>query len=193
MNTDTRGLVGTRTITPERLDEIIRRGEVVDLIDVRTPAEYRSAHAPAARSVPLQTLDPNAIISARGSEGGPLYIMCRSGNRSEKACAAFAAAGYGNLVVNVEGGALAWERAGLPLVRGRYVLPLDRQVRIAIGILVLLGAVLGYLVSPWFYGLSAYCGAGLVFAGITDICPLSWTIAKMPWNQGAVDPPACRR
>ncbi len=59
--------------------------------------------------------------------------------------------------------------------------------------LILLGAILGYLVSPWFYALSAYCGAGLVFAGITDICPLSWTVAKMPWNQAGGAAPSCAR
>lgn len=163
------------------------------MIDVRTPAEYRSAHIPVARSQPLESLDPKAVVSARESKGELFYVVCRSGNRSEKACAAFTTAGFGDLVVNVEGGTLAWEKAGLPLVQGRYVLPLDRQVRTVTGVLVLLGAVLGYLVNPWFYALSAYCGAGLIFAGITDICPLSWTIAKMPWNQAVGEPPHCSR
>ena len=180
------------SIKPEQLRERLQAGEEIDLIDVRTPAEYRSAHASSARCVPLQSLDPQAVFADR-DKSEPLYVMCRSGDRSSKACAAFAAAGYGDSVVNIEGGVLAWDRAGLPVVRGRYVLPLDRQVRIATGILVLLGAVLGYLVTPWFYALSAYCGAGMIFAGITDICPLSWTIAKMPWNEVPVEPPACCR
>lgn len=172
---------------------MLQNGEPVELIDVRTPAEYRSAHVAAARSEPLESLDANAIVSGRRSVNDSVYVMCRTGNRSEKACATFATAGYGDAVVNVEGGLVAWERAGLPLVRGRYILPLDRQVRIATGVLVLLGAVLGFLINPWFYALSAYCGAGLIFAGITDICPLSWTIAKMPWNQVSVDSPVCCR
>jgi hypothetical protein len=116
-------------------------------------------------------------------------MVCHSGTRGEKA---FAAAGLGGLVVDVEGGTLGWESAGLPLVRGRDVLPLDRQARIATGILVLLGAVLGYFVNPWFYALSACCGAGMIFAGITDICPLAWAIAKMPWNQAGGAPAQCR-
>jgi len=182
-----------RTITPRQLDEISRSGKPVEVIDVRTPAEYRSAHIPIARSQPLESLDPRAVVSDRESKGEPLYIVCRSGNRSAKACAEFTAAGFGDLVVNVEGGTLAWEKAGLPLVRGRYILPLDRQVRTVTGVLVLMGAVLGYLVNPWFYALSAWCGAGLIFAGLTDICPLAWTIAKMPWNQAAGNPQQCSR
>lgn len=187
----TQFLSTARTITPGRLYELSQSGKSVEVIDVRTPAEYRSGHVPIARSQPLESLDPKTVVSARASNDDPLYVICRSGNRSEKACAAFATSGYADMVVNVEGGTLAWEKAGLPLVRGRYVLPLDRQVRIATGVLVVLGAVLGYLVNPWFYALSAYCGAGLVFAGITDICPLSWTIAKMPWNQTGGVPPQC--
>jgi len=180
-----------RTITPRQLYDLSQSGKPVELIDVRTPAEYRSAHVPFARSQPFETLNPKEVVSARTSKDEPLYLICRSGNRSEKACAAFISAGYRDIVVNVEGGTLAWEKAGLPLVRGRFILPLDRQVRTATGILVLLGAVLGYLVTPWFYALSAYCGAGMIFAGITDICPLAWTIAKMPWNQTGAAPVQC--
>ncbi len=181
----------TRTITPRQLYDLSQSGKPVELIDVRTPAEFRSAHVPFAQSQPLQSLDTKQFISARVSRDEPLYVICRSGNRSEKACAAFASAGYGDFVVNVDGGTLAWEKAGLPLVRGRFILPLDRQVRTVTGFLVLLGAVLGYLVTPWFYALSAYCGAGMIFAGITDICPLAWTIAKMPWNQTGTAPAEC--
>lgn len=182
-----------RSIKPQQLHEIIEGGKEVEVIDVRTPGEYRSAHIPVANCFPLDSLDPRAIIAARSLPNEPLYVVCRSGGRSEKACAAFAAAGYADQVVNVVGGTQAWEKAGYPVVKGRYVLPLDRQVRIATGFLVLLGAVLGYLVNPWFYALSAYCGAGMIFAGITDICPLSKTIALMPWNQGQSNPAACPR
>jgi predicted branched-subunit amino acid permease len=61
-------------------------------------------------------------------------------------------------------------------------LPLERQVRIAAGSLVLLGAVLGWLVQPGFFALSAFVGAGLVFAGITDFCGMGIVLSKMPWN-----------
>jgi rhodanese-related sulfurtransferase len=181
-----------RKITPKQLHEICSSGKQVELIDVRTPGEFRSSHADIARSEPLSTLNPLSIISGRQLKDEPLYVICQSGTRSAKACAAFAAEGFGNVVVDVEGGTFAWAKAGLPLVKGRFVLPLDRQVRIAIGFLVLLGNVLGYLVSPWFYTLSAFCGAGLIFAGVTDICPLSMLISSMPWNQGSGEGQACK-
>ena len=77
-----------------------------------------------------------------GSEDEPLYTICRSGSRGRQACEAFHAAGFTN-VVNVEGGTLAWEQAGLPVVRGKKAISLERQVRIAAGSLVVLGTALG--------------------------------------------------
>jgi rhodanese-related sulfurtransferase len=53
----------------------------------------------------------------------------------------------------------------------------------AAGMLVLLGVGLGAWVHPAFYGLSAFVGAGLVFAGITDWCGMAMVLAKMPWNR----------
>jgi rhodanese-related sulfurtransferase len=112
----------------------------------------------------------------------PLYVICRSGNRARQACEKLIAAGYTN-VVNVEGGTQAWEQAGLPLVRGKQAISLERQVRIAAGSLVLSGALLGYFAHPYWIGLAAFVGAGLVFAGITDTCGMGMLLARMPWNQ----------
>lgn len=172
------------TITPRELEELRRRGATVDLIDVRTPAEYRAVHAEAARLVPLDALDPRAIMEARdGPNAEPLYTICRSGSRGRQACEKFHAAGFTN-VVNVEGGTHAWEQAGLPMVRGKKAVSLERQVRITAGSLVLLGVALGAFVHPAFLGLSAFVGTGLVFAGVTDTCGMGMLLARMPWNRG---------
>ena len=98
----------------------------------------------------------------------------------------FVNAGFSN-VVNVEGGTQAWDGAGLPVIRGKKSMSLERQVRIAAGFLVVLGTILGWLVHPGFYGISAFVGAGLVFAGITDTCGMGMVLAKMPWNQVRAD------
>ena len=73
--------------------------------------------------------------------------------------------------------------AGLPVVRGKKAISLERQVRIAAGSLVVVGALLGWSVHPAFVGLSAFVGAGLVFAGITDTCGMGMILARMPWNR----------
>ena len=170
-------------IKPNELAERSKNGTKIDLIDVRTPVEYQEVHVDVARNVPLDQVDPAALMRARnGSANEPLYFICRSGSRGQQACEKFVKAGFSN-VVNVEGGTMACVETGLPLVRGKKAMSLERQVRIAAGSLVMLGAVLGWLVHPAFMGLSAFVGAGLVFAGITDTCGMAMILTRMPWNQ----------
>src|SRR6516164_1469682 len=179
------------TISPQQLHELWKAGKI-DLLDVRTPVEFRELHAVHARNLPLDRLDPVAVMQARnGSRNEPLYVICRSGSRGRQACEKFLAAGFPN-VVNVEGGTLAWAECGLPVVRGKKAISLERQVRIAAGLLVLLGALLGWLVHPAFVGLAAFVGAGPVFAGITDTCGMGLLLARMPWNQVKETASPCR-
>ena len=182
------------TITPKQLAERCKSNGESDLIDVRTPVEVREVHVKNARNVPLGRLDPAALMQSRsGSQDEPLYVICRSGSRGREACEKFLAAGFAN-VVNVEGGTLACVEAGLPVIRGKKAISLERQVRIAAGLLVLLGAMLGWLVQPAFIGLSAFIGAGLVFAGVTDTCGMGMLLARMPWNQvKETASPSCAR
>lgn len=172
-----------KTIKPKDLHSLHQKGETVELIDVRTPVEFREVHAEYARNIPLDAFDPQEVMSNRnGSSDKPLYVICRSGSRAAKACEKLIACGHED-IVNVEGGTLAWEEAGLPVTRGQKAMSLERQVRIAAGFLVLTGVVLGFAVHPAFFGLSGFVGAGLMFAGITDTCAMGMLIAKMPWNQ----------
>jgi rhodanese-related sulfurtransferase len=158
-------------------------GNRVDLIDVRTPVEYRELHVPQARNVPLDQLDPAGLIQSRkGSAEAPLYLICRSGSRGQQACEQLRRAGLSQ-VFNVEGGTLAWAANGLPVVRGKKAISLERQVRIAAGSLVLFGTLLGWLVHPAYAALAAFIGAGLVFSGITDTCGMGLMLARMPWNR----------
>ncbi len=174
-----------RSISPRELHSLREAGKTIDLIDVRTPAEFREVHAEGARLVSLETLDPQAVQTARAASGPqPLYVICRSGGRSQQACAKLESAGLVD-VINVEGGTLAWEQAGLPVLRGKKTISLERQVRIAAGSLVFLGTLLGAFIHPAFLGLPAFVGAGLVFAGVTDTCGMAMILARMPWNQAA--------
>ena len=150
------------------------------LLDVRTPAEYGELHIPGSTLMPLDRLDAAKVTEA--AAGRPCVLVCRTGRRAEDARRKLAAAGGAPLAV-LEGGVTAWDAAGLPVVRGKAAISLERQVRIAAGSLVLAGAILGSTVHPLFYGLSAFVGAGLVFAGLTDWCGMGLLLARMPWNQ----------
>ena len=171
-------------ISSKELYERIENGESIDLIDVRTPAEYQSVHALPARHVAAESLDPSAFIASLGDRRDePFYVICASGERSSAFCKRFRAAGFQN-AVNVKGGTKGWAGAGLPVVRGpRNVIAMDRQVRIAAGSLVVLGTVLAAFVHPGFLVVPAFVGSGLVFSGVTDTCGMARILAKMPWNR----------
>ncbi|MEK7949587.1 rhodanese-like domain-containing protein [Luteolibacter soli] len=171
-------------IAPTDLKRLLDQDSSLTVIDVRTPLEFGEVHVPEARNVPLDALAPKRRIeNGELSSQEPIYILCHSGARAQKAADQFQAAGYENAVV-VEGGTQAWVQANLPVTRGQTkVISLERQVRIAAGALVLTGVLLGWFVHRGFFGLSGFVGAGLIFAGITDWCGMGLLIAKAPWNQ----------
>ena len=170
------------TITAAQLAALSQSNKNVELLDVRTPVEFREVHVEFARNVPLDQLNPAALMKARnGTASEPLYVVCRSGGRSRQACEKFVSAGYDN-VINVDGGTLACIEAGLPVVRGKKAMSLERQVRIAAGSFVLIGVISGLFYTPML-GLAGFIGAGLVFAGISDTCGMGMILAKMPWNK----------
>jgi len=149
-------------------------------LDVRTPVEYDEAHIAGSVLHPLTDLDADKVRDL--ANGHPAcVVICRSGNRAKQAAEKLAAAGIASVHV-LDGGVMAWESAGQPLNRGKAAMSLERQVRIAAGALVFIGALLGYFVNPAWIALSGFVGAGLVFAGITDTCGMGMLIARMPWN-----------
>lgn len=152
------------------------------LVDVRTPGEYDESHIDGSINVPLHEVADRVgeIRSAAGER--QVALVCRTGQRAEKAREALGGELDCELHV-LPGGVARWEEEGLPLNRGKGVMSLERQVRIAAGSLVVIGVALGVLVHPGFLGLAGFVGAGLVFAGVTDTCGMGMMLARMPWNQ----------
>ena len=168
-------------ITAHDLAALWRSEPDLTVIDVRTAAEYESVHARGAKLQPLHEL------SARGFAGHdrPVYILCKSGVRATQAAEKLLEAGVNHPVV-VEGGTDAWVAAGLPVERsGRNIIPLDRQMRIFAGAMIFLGALLALTVHPLLALIPLFMGGGLVFSGVTGLCPMTNVIAKMPWNRGS--------
>jgi rhodanese-related sulfurtransferase len=170
-----------KAIEPHDLAALIRAGRTIDLIDVRTPVEFAEVHAAGAALIPLATLDLHRVTGSRRNPDQPVYLLCKSGARATRACRRLAEAGFTDAVV-VAGGTDAWVGAGLPVVRAPRVISLERQVRLAAGLLVLAGSILGALVSPWFYILCALVGGGLAFSAVTNTCRMALLLARMPWN-----------
>jgi len=172
------------SVTPAELQQLAHSG-AIDLLDVRTPGEFATAHVPGALPAPLDTLDAAAFLKARGEQSKPIYVLCQTGGRARKAIEKFERAGFDGCVL-VEGGTQAWMDAGLPVIRGaRKTLPLMRQVQIAVGLISATGAALALAIHPLFAILPLLTGCGLLFAGLTGTCGMALLLAKMPWNSAA--------
>lgn len=170
-------------ISPCEFAKCASQGNVV-LLDVRTPVEYAQVHAQAAINEPLDKLNPEDVATKYGlTKQGSVYVICKSGARAKTACQKFCEAGF-EQVISVDGGTEAWVKADLPVVRSKVnVLPLQQQVFLVIGLMVLAAVLLGHYVNPAWLLLSIVPGCGLIFAGFTGFCPLATVMAKMPWNQ----------
>ena len=163
-------------LSPERVAEA--RDAV--LIDVREYPEFAAGAISKSRLVPLSTLKRAAENWDRDAR----YIfVCKVGQRSMTAAQQMSAAGFTN-VAHLAGGIDAWRASGLALDRlETNVWSLERQVRAIAGSLVVITAVLGLTVSRWFFAGTIFVGAGLTFAGISNICLMATLLGKMPWNK----------
>lgn len=168
------------SLSPSRVAELLREGRAV-LFDVREPDEFARSHVNGARSRPLSSLEAAPL---RLPPGKMAIFTCRSGMRTAANRGRLIAAG-GDGACILEGGVDAWAAAGLPLARDpRAPLELMRQVQIVAGSLVLVGVALGLVLHPAFFGLSAFVGAGLAFAGASGFCGMARLLKIMPWNKG---------
>lgn len=183
------GDIDAPTIAARDLRALAEGGAEPWLLDVRTPLEFESEHLDGSRLVPLDQL------SARLDDipdDADVVVVCRTGVRATIAAETLARAGRRARVL--EGGVQAWRRAGLPLREGRRRLPVDRQVQLIAGSMVVAGVTLGAFVNPWFLLLAGFFGAGLTFAGATGTCGLAVMLLRMPWNRSAGVPapaPTC--
>ncbi len=177
------------------ISDLLRRieaGASFRVIDVRTAAEFETSHAQGATNMPLERLSCDEMATLLAESDGPVYILCQSGSRAKTAHTRLEAAGIRGTYV-VEGGTLAWQQAGLPMVYGtRRTISIDRQVRIIAGSMVVVGVMLSWFVSPWWNILPLLIGMGLTIAGALDFCGLAIVLARMPWNQSSQSPQCLR-
>lgn len=169
-----------KTIDPKTAKAWLSKDEAI-IIDVREPGEYAAMHIAGAKLIPLNTINSDQLPELKGKK---LIIHCHLGRRSESACEKLLFRNPDLDVYNLDGGISAWDRAGFAVEKSKQTfLSIERQVQITIGSVVLIGVILGYWVYPGFLFLSAFFGAGLLFAGITGSCRLAILMSKMPWNQ----------
>lgn len=171
-----------RRLDAQTLQERLATDDAPRVLDVRTPAEFETAHIPGAYNVPLDTLREHRTELRRHLDED-VVLVCRSGARAAQAEEALAGVGLPGLRV-LDGGMMAWESSGAPVNRGRETWELERQVRLVAGGLVAAG-VLGSVKVPALKWVAGAIGAGLTGAAVTNTCAMGMALSKMPWNRTA--------
>ncbi len=166
-------------ISPQLLAKWLDVGDTV-AIDVREDFEHAAERIGDSPHHPLGTIDAETIRRRHADKRVVFY--CRTGRRSKEAAGKYRQ-GDGP-VFNLAGGIEAWKAAGQAVVKpaGAPRMPIMRQVQVAAGSLVVLGVLLGALVSPWFLILAGFVGGGLMFAGLSGWCGMALLLSGMPWN-----------
>jgi rhodanese-related sulfurtransferase len=169
--------------TPMTVEQLHPRLEKLLIIDVRSPGEYAGGHIPGAHNVPLDQLRQALPVLRAAADRGEIAVVCASGARSASACEKLSAAGIP--AATLIGGTNAWTAAGHPLDRpsgAQTIWPMDRQVRLAAGSLVVLGLVADLILpgARWF---SAAIGAGLVFSAASNTCGMAAALGRLPYNR----------
>ncbi len=176
-------------ITPAEARTMVEQGSGL-LVDVRSVGEVLESQIPASVFLPFDLVSRERVEGLGGAGKTPIMV-CRSGRRAEEAAQALAQ--QVDEVAVLDGGIVRWEEDGLPLSRGRKAMPLDRQVLVAAGSLILLFTLLGLLVSPWFLAGSLFVPCGMIFAGITGTCGMARVLIMMPWNKAPLCGGTCKR
>ena len=168
-------------IDPQAVADGLKSGKF-HLIDIREADEFAREHIGGAVSIPLSQVEQADV---KIEAGRTAVFHCKSGMRTEANCARLASRIDGDALL-LDGGLDAWKKAGLPVRdNAKAPLPMNRQVQITAGTLVLAGALIGTFIHPAGFALSGLIGAGLIFAGASGWCGMANVLAAMPWNRTA--------
>ena len=154
----------------------------VAFINVCRPREYNEKHIEGIINIPLDD-----IVSRAGelSNKKKVYLHCNSGKRSAHAGELLEKSGAAAEVFSVQGGLMAWTKAGFPTASlPQSGMSLVRQTFLTAGMIVLLGLILFFITeSTLALAIPAFVGAGMVFSGLTGWCGMQLLLSRMPWNK----------
>lgn len=107
-------LAGVESITVHALSERMASTSAPLLLDVRTPAEFKSGHIPDAVPVPLSELSERIDALRARAVSRDVALICLSGSRSTFGAVTLKRAGF-EKVFNVIGGMANWKAQGYPV------------------------------------------------------------------------------
>ena len=167
------------TITPTDLKQLMKEDPALQVLDVRSGAEFESVHIPGSVNVPLDALGRVGHDIAQAD--GTFVLVCQSGARAEQAQARLADAGKAGLVV-LEGGISGWQSVDGTVEKGVQRWAMDRQVRLTAGTIVLT-AVLASTAFPRAKWIAGAVGAGLTYSAVSNTCAMASMLSKLPYNK----------
>lgn len=169
-------------IDSEHLNDLLGSATPPRVLDVRTPAEFETAHIAGAYNVPLDLLREHRdeFIQHFNED---VVLVCRSGQRAAQAEETLRDAGLPNVHI-LDGGITAWEARGFAVNRGAQRWDLERQVRLVAGSIVL-SSVLGSIAAPKLKWVAGAVGGGLTYAALSNTCTMGMLLSKLPYNRGA--------
>jgi rhodanese-related sulfurtransferase len=174
----------TAAITSPELRDRIASDTPLQILDVRTPAEFETSHIDGSLNVPLDLLtDHGSKVAEQLDRNSDIVLVCRSGQRSTQAAELLQGQGVTGGTI-LENGITDWEAQGYDVKRGVQRWDLERQVRLVAGSIVL-SSVLGSVAVPRLKWLAAAIGGGLTYAAISNTCAMGTALSKLPYNRGA--------
>lgn len=174
----------SRTAPEATIDAVGLRGLVQDgdvrLLDVRTAAEFETAHISGSYHVPIDTLGEHCADICTAD--APVVVVCQSGARASQAAERLVANGMDSVRV-LDGGIASWMSTSGEVVRGKEKWSLERQVRLVAGSITLTGVLASTRVpaAKWAAG---FVGGGLTFAALSNTCAMGNVLSRLPYNRG---------
>lgn len=148
------------------------------IIDARTPEEFHLEHIPWAINMPVDQFD---TFAEQLDKYNNKYVYCNTGNSSTLFAHKAQATGIETTVVLW---GISMRSKKYTTIKKKWALPMMQQVQIAAWSLVLLWVWLSLIANNrWFIAISAFVGAGLIFAGSTWYCGMAKVLAKFPRNR----------
>lgn len=170
-----------KTVNSKLLNQWLESNEAI-LIDVRDPYEFKEQRIAGSKNIPLGELKSEDLTSM-ALQNKKLVIHCKSGKRSMAACEKIAGFDANVDLWTLDGGITSWSEQGFATIKDSTILPIERQMQIAMGTIIVGGSLLTYFSSMHWIIIPIIIGLGLINAGVTGWCGMAKCIAKMPWNK----------